>query len=403
MLLIIMLGIGCLLAACATSPGSLSSGQQNSGTPNGTATIPQAAATDQSKNITPTKPAIPTQTPKPTLGDSETAAPTQSPVPTMAPGAMENMPPAVIAARDALAKMSGIPVAQVEVVSYEAVDWPDGCLGVRREGILCTQVITPGYRVMMNAKGQPYEFHTDESGRTVLPASSDGTSSSIPSVQVPDLASTALFWQQTEDGVCTTIQVSGSEVSYGRCNSALTKTELAEGRSDQLETLVSQYSTFSATTKSGLVRLNGTGKGKATNAEMRSIAEWARLVWMEAQGGRTGAAWGLAFSWHREGGIAGFCDDLAVYLNGWAMPTSCKATQPQGHPGYRLSADQIEQLYQYIDQFSRFEVENSDGAVADSMKTTLQFEGQGTVSVNDSQKEEIQNFAAEIYTAAVRQ
>jgi len=38
----------------------------------------------------------------------------------------------------------------------------------------------------------------------------------------------------------------------------------------------------------------------------RAVAEWARLIFDVAESGRSGAAWGLALSWHREGGIAGF-------------------------------------------------------------------------------------------------
>ncbi len=53
------------------------------------------------------------------------------------------------------------------MVSVEAVDWPDGCLGVQTPGVMCTMVITPGYRVILEADGKQYEYHTNASGDVV--------------------------------------------------------------------------------------------------------------------------------------------------------------------------------------------------------------------------------------------
>lgn len=52
----------------------------------------------------------------------------------------------------------------------EAVDWPDGCLGIMRPGLFCTQAIRPGFRVTIehiptNAR---YEVHTDRAASTVV-------------------------------------------------------------------------------------------------------------------------------------------------------------------------------------------------------------------------------------------
>ncbi|MDE3096245.1 MAG: hypothetical protein KGK07_09625 [Chloroflexota bacterium] len=47
------------------------------------------------------------------------------------------------------------------VVAVTALDWPDTCLGVRMPGRACAQVVTPGYRIIVEAGGKRIEYHTD--------------------------------------------------------------------------------------------------------------------------------------------------------------------------------------------------------------------------------------------------
>ncbi len=54
-------------------------------------------------------------------------------------------------------------------VSAVYVAWPDSCLGVETPGVLCAQVITPGYQVILQAADTPFaEYHTDLNGRAVF-------------------------------------------------------------------------------------------------------------------------------------------------------------------------------------------------------------------------------------------
>ena len=62
--------------------------------------------------------------------------------------------------------------ALIKVVSREALTWPDGCLGVKQPGIQCTPGETPGFRIILEAGGQRYEYHTDSTGLLVLPVRS---------------------------------------------------------------------------------------------------------------------------------------------------------------------------------------------------------------------------------------
>ena len=50
------------------------------------------------------------------------------------------------------------------VVEVERVDWPDACLGAARPDEVCAQVITAGYRVVIDVGGRRVEYHTDLRG-----------------------------------------------------------------------------------------------------------------------------------------------------------------------------------------------------------------------------------------------
>jgi hypothetical protein len=127
------------------------------------------------------------------------------------------------------------------------------------------------------------------------------------------------------------------------------------------------------------------------------IAEWAHLVFVEAAGGRGGASYGLALAWHREGGIAGFCDDLTVYVTGDVYAAPCNSGQPGEIGRSRLTAAQLAQVYAWIDSFKAFELNKKDPATADAMTVRLVFSGVGAKEATDADKQAIANFAQELY------
>jgi len=46
-------------------------------------------------------------------------------------------------------------------VSAEAVEWPDASLGNPQPGMVYAQVVTPGYKIILSARGQQYEYHSE--------------------------------------------------------------------------------------------------------------------------------------------------------------------------------------------------------------------------------------------------
>jgi hypothetical protein len=70
-------------------------------------------------------------------------------------------------ARQDLAQKLNVPIDEIREVSVEAVEWPDTSLGCPQPGMMYAQMITPGFKVVLAAKGQTVEYHTD-SGRHVV-------------------------------------------------------------------------------------------------------------------------------------------------------------------------------------------------------------------------------------------
>lgn len=66
-----------------------------------------------------------------------------------------------------LAESLGIDVGAVEIVSVQQVEWRDSSLGCPRPGQNYLMVITPGFRIILEADGEQYEYHSDMQGNMV--------------------------------------------------------------------------------------------------------------------------------------------------------------------------------------------------------------------------------------------
>jgi len=217
-----------------------------------TACLPQAQATEGSSTI------------------DEQPTPTHIPM---------DLTPAQRAAITALSANLGLPADKITLVSTEAVDWPDGCLGVYEEGLVCAEVITPGFRVILEANGKQVEYRTNEDGTQIRPAT-------------------------------------------------------------------------------------------------------------------------VAMTWKREGGIAGFCDYMTVYLSGEVHVSSCKQGQyVEERLIDVLSKDEISKLDEWLSKYGNLNIDASDPkGVSDRMVVVLTFTGVGNdQTVTSSDQQELVKFAQELH------
>jgi hypothetical protein len=208
----------------------------------------------------------------------EPSAPTESAtqIPTESPAELSPVEDAVVAHH---AEGAGISPDDITVVSTEEVEWPDGCLGLRIEGLMCTQAIVPGFRIILEANGREVEYRTNEDGTQIRPAT-------------------------------------------------------------------------------------------------------------------------VLMTWTREGGIAGFCDHLTVYLSGEVHKTSCKSEQPveESLPAV-LSQAEIETLNEWTESYGNVTVDASDPkGVSDRMIVTLEFMGLGNQeTVSAANEQELMDFAQALH------
>lgn len=107
----------------------------------------------------------PTDVPLPAATDAPLPAATA-----VTPTHLVNLTAAEHAAIERLAENFNLPTQDITLLSAEEEEWPDGCLGVAQEGLVCTQAITPGYRILLEADGRQVEYRTNEDGTQVRPA-----------------------------------------------------------------------------------------------------------------------------------------------------------------------------------------------------------------------------------------
>lgn len=180
-----------LLAACApqTTPAEAPSA------PGSAATQPAATATEEAPAPLPASPTAPAPlpttaaepagetplrpAPEPTATPAVGPGPIPRtpalpvvpiPVPTLAEGPVTGeVPKALLAAilQDAEAR-TGIDRAQITLLRTEYVVWPDGSLGCPQRGMMYTQALVPGYRVVLEAGGRELDYHTSDGSYFVL-------------------------------------------------------------------------------------------------------------------------------------------------------------------------------------------------------------------------------------------
>ncbi len=91
-----------------------------------------------------------------------------------APTQKEETPPtqidsslAIQAAKARLAGMLDTPQNAILLVGAEEHAWPDSCLGLAKSGEVCTQVMTPGFEIILLVNGKEYRYRTNNDGTVI--------------------------------------------------------------------------------------------------------------------------------------------------------------------------------------------------------------------------------------------
>jgi hypothetical protein len=290
-------------------------------------------------------------------GSEEPAAPTETPV---------DVTPAQRAALEALSEKLGLPTAQIKIVSTEAVTWPDGCLGIVRIGVMCTQAQVPGFRIMLEADGKSYEFHTNQEGTIALPAEAAGVSE----LAVIKQLAANLGVEESDISVVSSEPVEFGDACLGVAIEGVACAQVVTpGRIIVLEAKGVQYAYHTSE--------DGSRVQPAT----------------------------VAIVWKREGGIAGFCDSLTVFRSGEVYSSSCKpqADGKMGTLAKLLSAQEQKQFNDWMSRVGEAELDASDPAgVADRMVVTLNIFGSGDKPPTKAEQEQLFEFAQDLFNDLAR-
>jgi hypothetical protein len=167
-------------------------------------------------------------------------------------------------------------------------------------------------------------------------------------------------------------------------------------RADDAWYFLRLYAPFEMKSPAGDLAFRGQGRVRPGAAERRMILEWARQVATEAADGRGGAAYGLALAWH-QGGPAGICEDVVLYLTGEAVATACGwESEVRG----RLDPGPLAKIYDWFDHLQPFQTsgdEQDESPEPGRLEARLIFAGRGPRFTSPADQREIQSFAAALF------
>jgi len=275
----------------------------------------------------------------------------------------------VQAAIRALAAVLGIPEDQIEVIDLEAVEWPDACLGIIRIDALCAQGITPGYRVILEAQGKQYEYHTNQDGSAVALAFEG------------DAETQSAAEQAVISALAESLGIDPSEIK-------VVSTQVVEWPDACLGVYLPGKACAEVITPGFLIVVEADGKRYEyhTNLNASTVQPATQAVF-----------------WSREGGIAGFDDHLYVYL-----PDEVYAEGRSGEGAAAgklfelLGEDELVQFNDWLERFGMVEIEMKDPAVADQMTLRLVLQGFGSQQPTVEEEQALMAFAQDLFNKVKR-
>ncbi len=318
--------------------------------PQSAANLPQAATPTSAPLDTPSVPAAPTHIPVDT-------PPVQPP----SNSGSGDLTPAQQSAISSLSGTLNVPANQIRIVSTDAVTWPNGCMGVQRIGVMCTRDQIPGFRIILEANGTQYEFHTNQDGSMIVPGG--GIQASGPAQDaVRKYLASMLGIDAGQISVVSDAEVEWPDSCLGAQPSGMLCAQIVTpGHLIVLEANHVQYEYH-------------------TNDDGSEIQPATILL-----------------TWKQSGGIAGRCDEMTVYLSGEIHASSCTQTKDTSMKDL-FTVDDQSQLDNWSAKFGNVLIDLSDPkGAADAMTRTMIFNGNGIGQPSQADQQMFYNWAQMIF------
>jgi hypothetical protein len=99
--------------------------------------------------------------------------------------------------------------------------------------------------------------------------------------------------------------------------------------------------------------------------------------------------------WTRNGGFAGFCDEMKISASGAITTSSCRP--PGAGTARTLAGDDSTQFNRWRGSFGAVSIDSKDSSGADGMTITFTLQGTGRGQPTQSERQEMLNWAQRIY------
>jgi hypothetical protein len=212
--------------------------------------------------------------------------------------------------------------------------------------------------------------------------------------EIPGVGRVVVDWQRWQNPP-TRIAIGIGGVAAGPAEGPLVPyLFLGPERAEDAHLFARAYAPFRARLGRSELVFHGRGRVRPGPVEERMIVEWARRVAAEQAGGRSGGAYGLAFSWHR-GGSVGSCESVSVFLTGevWAQACAWGGDEVRG----RLQPAAMSRVYGWFDALAPFQSNRQPGSSGEAEPSRLVFAGRGTQKPGDGDRSAIEGFAAALF------
>lgn len=204
---------------------------------------------------------------------------------------------------------------------------------------------------------------------------------------VPAVGRPGVDWRRGRGRERLVIGAAG--LARGPVRGPFTRTLLVDPRREDLRYLVASFASFETAGPAGELVFHGRGRAAATPAERRMIAEWAKLIELEAVAGEEGRSATLALSWQGGHAAGRPCAALAVDLSGTVRATCGGPSDPGEEATARLGSEALARLYGWFDGYGPFQA-GGEGAAPGR----LIFAGRGRRQPTAAERVEIAGFAA---------
>jgi len=282
-----------------------------------------------------------------------------------------------------------------DLVVVEAAEslWPNACLGFPADGEICAEVLTPGYAITLEVDGLNYSFRTDETMERLR----------LVAAPLPDIGTTVAVWKDTRSSFATaTVGSRGFSVGL-RGGPQLTVPFGSADRDVAMAELLARFSPFQALTEAGEIDFYGEGQEVAGEVEQRMVAEWIQgtyqSVWIDGTPDTPAAV----LTWKRIGGIAGFCDLVAINPGGEVIVNDCRGDGTRRLARSWLDHRQLTELYGWIDTLESFESDQTEPAVSDALTISITLRGDGLKKVDEAVLAAIHRLASDLYLQGYEQ